>query len=304
VIVVEGGARGALANTAVALGNFDGLHLGHRALIADLNREAARRGLLSVAYTFAEHPANVLRGPGTVRLLMGADQKREALERAGVGCLCVERFDAAFASMDPEAFARDVLARRLGARIVAVGYNYRFGRGNSAGADDMRAFGARHGFDVLVHAPYESGGQAVSSSRARACLEEGRVEDAALLLGRLFAVRGPVSEGKRLGRRLGSPTANMAPRAGALLPREGVYVTSAIVGGVARRAVTSVGTNPTVGGIEGGPVVETHIIGYSGDLYGSEISVCFHRRIRDMMSLPGLEALHARIMRDVAEAAD
>ena len=295
------GAPRMFRDAAVGLGNFDGLHLGHMALIHRLSALAARRGLTPIVYMFREHPQNVLRGEGTAKLLTDNDAKCGILGRTAIECVCFDRFDAAFARTAPDEFARRVLRGRLDARLVVAGFDYRFGAANAADASDLERLGPRCGFDVHIVEPYEAGGAVVGSSAIRALLEAGSVGRAREMLGRLFSVRGAVVGGMRVGRTIGLPTANLLVGPGMLVPREGVYATSALVGGRYRDAVTSVGASPTVGGNPLG-AVETHVIGFSGDLYGSTLEVRFHERIRDMEKFSSINALRERIRQDIEAA--
>ena len=287
--------------TAVGLGNFDGLHLGHMALIHVLTRLAARRGLEPLVYMFREHPQNVLHGDGSARLLMDNGHKCGMLGRTALDYICFDHFDARFASMDPDVFARRVLRGKLGARLVVAGFNYRFGAGNAADAGDLAGMGPRFGFDVHIVGPYRAGDDVVSSSGIRSMLESGRVDAAKEMLGRLFSVCGVVEGGLRIGRTIGLPTANLLIDAGTLLPLDGVYVTSAYAAGRFYDAVTNVGPSPTVGGRPTG-TVETHIIGFSGDLYGQPLELYFHRRLRGMARFESLDAMRAQIRRDIEAA--
>ena len=291
----------AFFGTAVGLGNFDGLHLGHMALINKLTALASRRGLAPLAYMFREHPQNVLHGYGSAKLLTDNAAKCGKLARTALGCVCFDRFDERFCNMAPDDFARRVLRGRLDARLVVAGFNYRFGAGNSSSVEDLERLGARLGFGVHVVGPYKSGGEVVSSTGIRSLIEAGLVDRAREMLGRLYSISGEVKDGLRVGRTIDVPTANLVVDPRRLSPLAGVYATRAFACGRFYDAVTSVGPSPTVGGAPQG-AVETHLIGFSGDLYGRQLVVLFHKRLRGMEKFSGLESLRAQIRRD-ADAA-
>jgi len=284
---------------AVALGGFDGLHVGHMALFRVLSEAARSRALPALAYTFSEPPRASLESG--LKRLTADEERRELFSGLPLAGVYYEPFTPRFAAMDPEGFVKSVLADRLRARLVVVGFNYRFGRGGAADAKDLARLCMRHGAETLIVPPFSVEGRVASSSLARALLAEGDVAAAGRLLGRLYAMRGEVQEGRRLGRRLGFPTANLMPDAGLVAPAPGVYVTSARFGGRELPAVTSIGTNPTAGELPRA-ITESNILGFSGDIYGEPLAVRFHARLRGIVRFPGLDALKAQIARDSQEA--
>lgn len=274
-VVVEGlaGWRPGRRPCAVAVGTFDGVHLGHRALLAAAAARGHAEGLVTVALTFEPHPAEVLRGEHGRRLSTPAE-KTDALLAEGVDAVVVLAFDEALRVTEPEDFVAAVLADGLGARSVHVGYNFSFGRGGRGGAAALRELGGRRELRVHILDQVSAGGQVVSSSRIRALLDEGRVETAAELLGRPYRLEGDVVHGDGRGRGLGFPTANLRPGDGRkLLPRFGVYA-----GRVARPSdgswpcLVAVGLSPTFGHRDQ-PRVEVHVPGLERDLYGSRLAV-------------------------------
>jgi riboflavin kinase/FMN adenylyltransferase len=273
------------------------------ALIHKLTALASAGRLSPIAYMFGEHPLNVLYGDGSAKLLTSNDVKCAMLGRTALDCLCIDKFDARFAKMAPDDFARRVLRGRLGARLVVAGFNYRFGAGNSATVEDLARLGGQFGFGVHVLPPYKAGGDVVSSSGIRSLVESGRVAEAREMLGRLFFIRGTVRDGMRVGRTIGVPTANLLVSPCCLLPLQGVYATSAFAAGRFYNAVTNVGPSPTVGGLPQG-TVETHLIGYSGDLYGLPLEVRFHKRLRGMEKFANVIAMRAQIQRDIEAAGE
>ncbi len=282
---------------ALAVGNFDGLHLGHRKILSRLCRLAGRRGLRSVVLTFEPHPERAL-GRRSVRMIDTPDQRLARLRETCVDAVVVVPFDAAFARLDSTAFANNVLRDKLGAREVVVGRGFRFGRDRRGDTALLRRLGRRAGFGVHVVPPAVLGGLTVSSTAVRALVGRGRVEEAARLLDRPYEIAGRVVPGRGRGRLLGFPTANLETP-NEILP-EGVFVTETVRGGRIHPSLTSVGTNPTFG-----PhplTVETLLLDFRGSLYGSAIAVRFLRRLRPSRKFPDSGSLAARIGRDVEEA--
>jgi riboflavin kinase/FMN adenylyltransferase len=278
------------------IGNADGLHIGHRALIERTISEAADRGLTSAVMTFAPHTAARL----GVRTLMTADEKLSALSGTGVGRVISVAFDDAFMALSPREFAA-MLAGAYHVRAVVVGETFRFGKDRAGDVSALRGFGAELGFDVVAAETVALGGEAVSSSRARRAVCERRFELASELLGAPYYLSGTVVAGRRVGRDLGFPTANTEVFPDKLYPPNGVYITSTTIGGSICPSVTNIGVRPTFAGA-GGFSVETYIIGYGGDAYGLSVKTAFHGFIRDEERFAGEAELRDRIALDVTEA--
>ena len=287
--------RGASA----ALGNFDGVHRGHAAVLDLARRPDARLG----AVTFEPHPRAFFAPEAPPFRLMNDAARAHRLARMGVERLFVLPFDARLAGLTAEAFARDVLAAGLGLSHVVVGEDFRFGKGRAGDADALRGFGASFGFDVSV-APLLGGAEGrVSSTAIRQALTEGRPEDAAAMLGHRHRIDGTVAHGDKRGRDLGFPTANL-PLDGILPPRFGVYAVEVevLTGPHAgrHRGAASLGVRPTFG--VNAPNLETYLFDFSGDLYGAEISVALVSFLRGEERFDDVDALIAQMHRDVAEA--
>lgn len=294
-------------SAVVTVGNFDGVHRGHLALVARAVALAAARGVPAVALTFDPHPAAVLRPEAAPGLLQTLDDRVAALRAAGVDDVVVRRFDAALAALDPAAFVADVLVGELGAGAVVVGENFRFGRGAAGDVARLRELGAATGLAVEAVPLVGGDGAAVSSSALRAALAAGDVAAVAAGLGRPYALEGEVVRGDGRGRTIGVPTANVAVGADRALPGDGVYAcrvtgTDAAGAPVAGPAVVNVGRRPTFDGA--GRTVEAHLLdaGPDLDLYGGRLRLEPVARIRGEQRFPGPEALVARIREDVAEA--
>jgi len=296
-----------LVSPVVTIGNFDGVHRGHRAIMEIVVSRARARSGEAVVYTFDPHPRKVLQPDRPLGLLTTLDQKLARLEELGVDAVVVERFDREFAAMPPERFVREFVHRRLRPVEVYVGYDFRFGRDREGSMRLLTELGPHLGFSVTIVPEITVEGRDVNSSRIRQLLQEGQVEEAAVLLDRPYTVRGRVGEGDRRGREIGFPTANLEPE-NEVLPAPGVYAgevrfldageppADARFG-----AVTNVGRRPTFG--EDRPLVaEAHLLGFDGDCYGRRVELAFRLRLREEQRFPGVEALRAQIARDVAEA--
>lgn len=287
------------AASAVAVGNFDGVHRGHQALVAAAVAQARATGGAAVVLTFDPHPVRVLRPQAAPGVLTTLAQKAELVRALGIERLVALEFDARVAALSPEDFAREVLLGALGARHVVVGESFRFGRDRRGDPASLAEIGSRLRFAVEVVPPVLHAGRPISSSRVREALAAGAVREAAELLGRPHAVDGLVVRGDGRGRALGIPTANLAT-GDLLLPAPGVYAGQLRVGREWHRAVVNVGKRPTFGGTS--LVVEAHILDFEADLYGSGVRLAFHQRLRGEERFASAEALVARIQDDVRAA--
>jgi riboflavin kinase/FMN adenylyltransferase len=295
-------AAGALPGCAVAIGNFDGVHLGHRRLFALARERAAGRGAAAAALTFDPHPVRVLRPDLAPPLLTPLARKLELFAEAGLDAAVVQPFDRAYATTDAAGFVARDLARLLGARDVVVGHDFTAGKGRTR-VDGLRLLLDAHGIRLTVVDPVACDGLVVSSTKIREFLLEGQVEGAAQLLGRPYDVEGGVERGAGRGRAFGFATANLRPEA--MLPANGVYAVRARLGASTTRlygGVCNVGVKPTVQ--EAGPVLaETHLFDHDGrDLHGEHLRLLFVARLREERRFPSLDALRAQIADDAARA--
>lgn len=284
----------------VAIGNFDGLHRGHVKILERVAKQAAERGATPLALTFDPHPPRVVRPDKAPPLLMTPAQKIEALRQAGAHGVAVVRFTHELSQWSPEVFVERVLVDWLRVAEVWVGGNFLFGRDRLGNFSLLRLLGQQHGYRAEKIDPVRYKDFVVSSTRIRRLVAEGRVDEAAALLGHHYMVAGIVVEGDRRGRTIGFPTANLACE-NELLPPDGVYATLVLTDEVARPAVTNVGVRPTVRAA-GPRVVESHLLDFSGDLYGRTVRVAFLRRLRDERRFPDIEALRVQIEADVTAA--
>ena len=273
------------------------MHLGHRAVIAELVGSSRARGGTSVAVTFDPHPLSVIHPDCTPRLLTPLPEKLEAMADTGIDVALVVDFTAELASEDAGTFLSWLGVVR-GSHLV-LGYNFQMGRGRACDLSALSEMGAELGYGLDVVPPVEHDGLAISSSRIRDSVERGDVQDVAEMLGRPYSIGGSVVEGSGTGRKIGSPTANLQLPAEKLLPADGVYfVTTESLGG--RPGLMYVGTRPTLG--DGARVAEVHVLDFEGDLYGQELRVGVRRRLRGDSRFGSLEELKQRIMEDVERA--
>jgi riboflavin kinase/FMN adenylyltransferase len=288
-----------LVHPVIALGNFDGLHRGHLKIIERVKRGAAEHGGTPMAMTFDPHPPRVVRPDKAPPLLMTKAQRLEALHRAGVQCVAVVRFTKELSQWDADTFVRKVLVDWLRVSEVWVGANFLFGHDRTGTFSVLRGLGQSYGFRADKIDPVRYKDFVVSSTRIRRLVAEARMDEAAALLGRAYYVDGTIVEGKRRGRELGFPTANLASQ-NELMPPNGVYATIMTIDGVVHGGVTNIGMRPTFG--ETIPTVETHVLDYSGNLYGQTVRLAFVQRLRDERRFEDVDALRAQIDADKQRA--
>jgi riboflavin kinase / FMN adenylyltransferase len=294
-----------MSGTAVTIGAYDGVHLGHRALLRDLSQRAGDAGLSTVVVTFDRHPAGVVRPASAPLQLTDLEQKLELLGACGVDRTLVIAFDRARADETAEDFVKEVLVDTLDARLVVVGEDFHFGHGRKGNVALLRELGAEHGFEVVGAALTGDGRDAVSSTRIRTLVAEGDVAGAARLLGRPHEVRGPVVHGDgRGGPELGFPTANLQIGGDIALPADGIYAGHFTrADGTAHPAAISVGRRPTFYEPGTSPVlVEAYLLHFDGDLYGEPARVSFVSRLRGDRRFESVDALIAQMHRDAADA--
>jgi len=283
--------------SAVTIGKFDGVHLGHRSILDQLGSLAADRGLTSTVVTFDRNPLSLLRPEACPDSLVSNAQRAELLAETGVDATLVLEFTRELAELAPQAFAEQILATSLDARLVLAGRDFRFGHRGSGDLDTLRELGTTLGFEVVQLADVDVDGSRISSSRIRELLGAGRVREAAALLGRLPAVRSVVVHGDAIGRELGFPTANLDPAMEGFLPADGVYASWAWIDGVRYGSAVSIGNNPTFDGIPARRT-EAHLLDAKVDAYGKTITLEFVEYLRPMVKFDGLEALTAALAAD------
>jgi riboflavin kinase / FMN adenylyltransferase len=292
---------GGYGPTVAAIGNFDGVHLGHREILSGVVNEARGLGARGLAITFNPHPEQFLRPTEAPKLLTPLAERLRLLSQTGVDAILVLPFDAKLAGLIPGEFVQQILVDKLGVRSMHEGQSFRFGHGATAGVRELAVMGAKSGFDVQVHTPVKVRGMEVSSSAIRTLVAAGDVRRARWMLGRPFAVLSTPAHGRGIGTRQLVPTVNLAAYDG-LLPAFGVYATRLKVAGRAFQAVTNVGNRPTFG--EASFAVESHILDFEPiDLDDrTPIELEFLMYLREERTWPSPEALKAQILKDVARA--
>jgi len=285
--------------SVVTMGNFDGIHLGHQALVLRSLEEARRRNVTAVVLTFDPHPLKVLAPARAPRLILTPEDKIELLQDLGVDVVINQRFDASFASLDSEEFVRRFIFNRLKAKRIWVGRDLRFGHDRKGDVEQLVLWGQELGFEVGIVDPILVNGVRVSSSQIRQAIEAGRVDEARSSLGRYHFISGTVVEGNRRGRDLGFPTANIASRT-EVIPSDGIYATLFHIGQEPRLSVSSIGVNPTFGA--GPRTVESYILNFDRDIYGTKIKLAFVKKIREEKKFADVASLIAQIQEDVRSA--
>lgn len=285
----------------VGLGNFDGLHVGHMALINKTIVESRLSGLNSLVYTFTRHPENVLRKDRITPLLTTSSKKIELLSQTTLDYLFFDEFDENFSKMSPEDFVLNVLVNRLGVKLAVAGYNYTFGYRGQGNIDFLKEMGKKYNFRVIEIPPVKADDEVVNSTLIRKYIAEGEMIRVSRMLGRHYSITGKVVKGNRIGNKLGFPTANILPEDCLILPSRGVYITRTLIKGKIFQSITNIGKNPTIGEREG-ITIETHILDFDKDIYGMDIEVFFIEKLRGEMKFKNVNELAAQIAADVKRA--
>lgn len=287
---------GIIHDSAITIGNFDGVHRGHLEIFRHLVSCGIERGLQPVVVTFDPHPLQVLSAESTPPMITTFDQKIALIASAGVDYLVVVPFTAEFAGMTADDFVRGLLCDSLGMRHIIIGHDYAFGKGREGNYQTLERIGAEKGFTLEDMDPVGEGGLVFSSSLARRMIASGDMTGASGILGRYHMISGTVVHGRDIGRRLGFPTANIATR-NELLPPDGVYAVMVSVDGRVVKGACSIGLNPTFDG--GMRTIEVFMLDYDGQIYGRELDVWFVQKLRDILKYPDADALVGAIQRDV-----
>ena len=283
------------------IGNFDGHHIGHRALLQAVLRSARQAGGTALVLTFDPHPVKILAPEVKLRFLTDPEEKLARFEAAGIDEVVLLEFNESFARLSPEAFVKDVLVEGLGLKEIIVGRHFAFGHKRAGKIADLMALGEKQGLLVHSLSPVEQEGIIVSSTRIRQLVQAGNVGEAANLLGRQYAIAGVVRPGSQRGQRLGWPTANLALPADRVIPRDGVFATITVVNQQRLDSVAYIGKRPTFDG--GERLLEVYVLKGTHDLYGRSITVEFIERVRDDIQFAGHEELSRQIASDVTSAA-
>jgi riboflavin kinase/FMN adenylyltransferase len=288
------------AHPVATIGNFDGHHLGHRALLQTVVETARKAQGTALVLTFEPHPVKILAPRVDLRYLTSPEEKLAHFEAAGIDEVVFLDFTPSFAAMSPDQFAEDILHRSLALSDLFVGNHFAFGKGRVGRIDDLVRLGEQYGFRVHPVTPVMSEGDVVSSSRIRQLIQAGNVERAATLLGRLYGIRGTVVHGMKQGQAMGWPTANLRVPTDRVVPPDGVYAARTVHGTQTYDAIAYVGTRPTFG--PGERLIEVNLLDQTSDLYGQVIFVQFVARLRGDHTFASADELSKQIVRDVEQA--
>ncbi|HET9296214.1 MAG TPA: bifunctional riboflavin kinase/FAD synthetase [Candidatus Binatia bacterium] len=287
------------SKTVVTMGNFDGIHLGHQALVANAVAEAKQWRTKSVVFTFDPHPLKLLAPERAPQMIVNHQDKMDMLQSVGVDAVIVQTFDRRFASIQAEDFVRRYLLERLNLSKIWLGRDLRFGHAREGDAEDLIRWGSELGFGVGIVQPILVEGKWISSSRIRQLIEQGRVDEVQPMLGRYHFVSGTVVSGHRRGRNMGFPTANLAATT-ELLPQDGIYATILELQGQGWLSVSSVGHNPTFG--DGSRTIEAYILDFAKEIYGEPVKLSFVQRIREERKFAEIGDLVIQMHEDVQTA--
>ncbi len=284
-------------HSVVTIGTFDGVHIGHKAILRRLVETAKGEDLDSVVLTFFPHPRMVLQQDMDLKLINTIEERTQLLEETGLNHLVIHPFTHAFSRLTALEYVRDILVNSLKAKKIIIGYDHRFGRNRTATIENLKEFGQTFGFEVVEISAKEIDDVAISSTKIRKALGAGDIETANSYLGYHFMISGEVVQGKAIGRTINYPTANLKLKEKyKLIPKNGVYIVQSVLNDEIFFGITSIGTNPTVGGID--KTIETHFLGFKNDLYGKEITIEFLKFIREEETFDSIETLRQEIVKD------
>ena len=289
------------SQSVITIGTFDGVHVGHRAIIKRLVSSAKEEGLVSVVLTFFPHPRMVLQKDSDIKLINTLAEKKQLLQEIGLDYFVVEPFTYEFSRLTALQYVRDILVGQLKAKKIIIGYDHRFGRNRNADIQDLKKYGVEFGFEVEEISAQQLNEVSVSSTKIRKALAKGAIDTANTYLGYPFSITGTVTKGKALGRTIGYPTANLyVSQTYKLIPKNGVYVVKALIDNTLTYGITSIGTNPTVGGTA--KSIETFFLDTHTDLYDKHLQIYFLEHIREEATFNNLEDLKKAIQKDEAFA--
>jgi riboflavin kinase/FMN adenylyltransferase len=290
-----------IRKVCLAIGFFDGVHLGHQQIIRQTITDARKHGALALVITFDQHPNTIVAPARVPPLIYSLPQKLRTIESLGPEAALVIHFDKVFSQKTGEAFIRELAGAWSGIQSICVGANFVFGHKRSGNVDLLKQLGSELKFSVHGMAAVSLDGKTVSSTRIREAVRAGELDAASQMLGRAYSIAGPVIEGNKLGRKIGFPTANL-DATGLALPPSGVYAIHAIIRGKTHRAVLNIGTRPTLGEPNPPLRVEAHLLDFNSELYGEELEIVFAEKLRDEQKFPSIDELKAQITRDIERA--
>ena len=283
------------SNNYIALGSFDGLHIGHLSLIYKVVEIAKKNNGKSMVFTFENHPKTLIDKGSIPKLLMNNDRKVEILRSHKVDIVCFQEFNFEFMKMTPKEFV-EFLIFKYNVKGFVVGFNYKFGYKNLGNVEFLKSLQSEYGYELYVMEPCTYKDEVISSTRIRKALEAGDVFDASKMLNLPYTLSGKIIHGRHIGRTIGFPTANLKYEENFILPKTGVYYTNIMVNNNIYKGITSIGSNPTVEGKA--LTIETYILDFNGELYGKIVDISFIKKIRDMEKFNGVEELKSQLERD------
>lgn len=290
--------------TVIALGNFDGIHAGHKVILQDAVNVALEEGIKSLCFTFSNHPYNFIMNkelgdPDALKLICKESEKISIIENMGFDYLVNIPFDEEMMNMPAKDFFDDILVSKLNVQYVSVGFNYTYGAKAEGNAETLYKSGLNADVEVRVHDAVKVYHNVVSSTLVREMLSEGNIEDASMYLDREYKITDTVMHGKKIGKKLGLPTINFKPDDNLLLPKYGVYASRTLIDNIEYKSITNIGIRPTFGGKDA--VIETHILGYNGDAYGKKVTVILEHFLRNEIEFKSAEELKLQIEKDIKE---
>lgn len=286
----------------ITIGTFDGVHMGHRAILSKVTECAERIGGESILLTFDPHPRKLIFPEQTIHILTPLEEKLKLVTAEGIQHVVVVPFTKEFACLSAHEYVTDFLVKQFNPAAIVIGYDHHFGADRKGNIHLLKEMQQQYGYEVIEISAQLIADAAVSSTKIRKAITAGRVAEAASMLGRGYSLAGKVQQGAQLGRTIGFPTANMVPHdAEQLVPANGVYAVQVILDGVAYNAMLNIGVRPTVS-MELSMHIEAHLFDFSGDLYGKDIEIAFVQRLRDEQKFPSLDELKAQLGRDAVAA--
>ena len=283
--------------SVVTIGTFDGVHIGHLAILDRLIKTAKKDNLESVVLTFFPHPRMVLQKDADIKLINTIEERKKLLEKTGLDQLIIHPFSKEFSRLTALEFVRDILVNQLNLKKIIIGYDHRFGRNRNATIEDLKEFGKTYDFEVIEISAQQLEKVSISSTKIRTALKEGNIETTNKYLGYPFMLSGTIVKGRGIGKTLDFPTANLhIDEDYKLIPKEGVYLVKSVISGKETFGITNIGTNPTVGGKH--QTIETYFLDYNEDLYNKTLRLKFITRIRDEKVFKNIEELKLAIKED------
>lgn len=281
----------------IALGSFDGVHVGHQKLVEILKYNASLFNCASMIYTFGVHPRKILKPDKSLYMITNNSEKSDIMAEMGIDILFLEKFEMIM-NLSAEQFFHDIIIEKFNAKCLIVGYNFQFGKNNESDAATLTKLGAKYGVKIEIVAPVVVNDEVVSSTLIRHRIHDGLVADVNKYLGRTYSVQGKVIHGKKNGKAMGIRTANIEAGIEAIIPLKGVYITDTKIGEDIYKSITNIGVNPTFKGSK--LSIETHVLDFEGDLYDKEIEIFFLKRLRDEVLFENIENLKKQINSDIA----